>query len=246
MDMDNKEWQEPGKIVPTAKIYGDHDKWEEQNAERSRRRLSDLEERLERIEQLRARISRVSATNGDMKRKPQTPHPCLTLPGQCQQTIQDVEDVDLDRSRDFCNRTDFRGKVTPDNRPKTYHRNAPFTPNMSGLRTIIREEVAHTFTKLINPDLRGQLTVQKRVQSTEERPRLHEHEEDQTSQQSTEERPSLPSEHDEDGACPENSGLCCFLLWSLNFPSLSLAPTPFLPLPSSHFSSPSLPLICQA
>ena len=243
METDNKDGEEPGKhVLFNTPSNGDFHDWSVQNAERSRRKMSALEERMDRIEQLKAIFStgRGRASNGDVERKHQKAHACMSLPGQCQHTavttIQDVEDVDFDRRRDFCNQTDFRGKVTPDNnRSKTYHRNAPFTPNMSGLRTIIREEVAHTFTKLINPDLRGQLTVQKRVQSTEERPRLHEHEEDQTSQQSTEERPSLPSEHDEDGACPENSGLCCFLSWSLNFPSLSLAPTPFLPLPSSHF-----------
>jgi hypothetical protein len=216
METDQQEWLEPDRHVPTTKSYGDHDKWEEQNAERSRRRLSALEERLERIEQLKARLSMVRATNGNMERKPQTPHACLTLPGQCQQTtvttIKDVHDMDL-MCTDFCDQTDFSGKVTPDHhRPTTYYRTTPFTPNMSGLRTIIREEVAQTFTRLINPDLRGQLTVPKRVQSTEERPRLYEHEEDQTSQQSTEERPSLPSEHEEDGTCPENSGLYCILL----------------------------------
>ena len=215
MEPDNKEWQAPGNHVPKTKSSGDHDKWEEQKAEMSRRRLSDLEERLERIEKLKARLSRVRAKHGDMEKKPQTPHACLTLPrhlpGQCEQTIQDVENVDFDRSRDFFNKTDFRGDATPDHhRPETYYRNASFTPNMSGLRTIIREEVAHTFTRLMNPDLRGQLTLQKRVQSTEERPGLHKHEEDQTSQQSTEERPSLPSDNDEGGTGPENSGLYCF------------------------------------
>jgi len=166
---------------------------------------------MDRIEQLKANVStgRARANNGDVERKHEKAHACMSLPGQCQHTtvttIEDVEDV-----QDFSNgnQTDLRGTVTPGHRrPKPYCRDAPFTPNMSGLRTIIHDEVAKTVTGLITPEVLlrqlQQLPIQKSLQSTEERPRPHlKHAEDE---------PGTSSASDASTG-PENLVLYCILI----------------------------------
>jgi hypothetical protein len=211
METDNKDGKEPGNhvLLNTPSNRDFHD-WSVQNAERSRRKMSALEERMDRIEQLKATFStgRGRANNGDVERKHQKAHACMSLPGQCQHTtvttIQDVEDV-----QDFSNgnQTDLRG--TGYRRPKSYCRDAPFTPNMSGLRTIIHDEVAKTVTGLITPEVLlrqlQKLPVQKSLQSTQDRPQPHlKHAEDE---------PGTSSAMASDASTgPENLGLYCFLI----------------------------------
>jgi hypothetical protein len=214
METDNKDWKEPGKhVLFNTPSNGDFHDWSVQNAERSRRKMSALEERMDRIEQLKANFStgRGRTNNADLERKHHKAHACTSLPGQCQHTtVTTIQDVDDEQDFSNSNQTDLSGTVTPGHRrPKSYCRDAPFTPNMSGLRTIIHDEVAKTVTGLITPEVLlrqlQQLPVQTSLQSTEERPRPH--------LKNAEDEPGTSSAMASDASTgPEKLALYCFLI----------------------------------
>jgi hypothetical protein len=135
--------------LPPGMSRHDFTTWKEQQAMAARRRLTELEDRLQRLQMLRTKLTRMKANSHNTVLAPGGGS--WTLPGQVHQTQQPGPTAKLGEM----NASGDEGTTQYfDDDPDSSARNAepyqpPFTPGMSGLRTIIRDEVALGVRKII-------------------------------------------------------------------------------------------------
>ena len=159
--------QGPGAAAPPGVSRHDFNKWKDQQAEAARNRLGELEERLQRLQLLRSKLSQMKANAEDTVARSnqyQAKHTAAhahgegspaqrPLPGQ-PSAVQSqfstvkaagnsqwstIEDIDGDLDEDVPAGAHTR---MPAYLPPHQHGMAPpFTPGMSGLRKIIRDEM---------------------------------------------------------------------------------------------------------
>lgn len=182
-----REWQE---TVTQAKEAGNdqtnlppgvsrHDftKWKEQQAVAARRRLAELEERLQRLQMLRSKLARMKANadetlqrsdvvlgSGHLPGQPQHKHNgtaklgTMSATGNSQWTT--LEDVGGYLDSSVRNGEDADDEVPlgaharmPAYLPPHQGMAPPFTPGLSGMRKIIRDEMTQVVTQVLQDRL---------------------------------------------------------------------------------------------
>jgi len=183
-----REWQE---MVTQAKDAGNdqtnlppgvsrHDftKWKEQQAVAARRRLAELEERLQRLQMLRSKLARMKANADDTLQRSDAVLGGGHLPGQPQHkhngtaklgtmsatgnsqwtTLEDVGgylDSSVRNGEDADDEVPLGAHTRmPAYLPPHQHGMAPpFTPGLSGMRKIIRDEMTQVVTQVLQDRL---------------------------------------------------------------------------------------------
>ena len=165
--------------LPPGVSRHDFTKWKEQQAVAARRRLAELEERLQRLQLLKTKLSRMKANADDTVQRSDatigaTQSVNFSLPGQTQHKQNSsplkatnaasgaqwaaVEDVDGDPDSPIGNDQEADDEVPPGEHtrmaaylpPYQPGMAPPFTPGMSGLRKIIRDEMTSVIDLVVN------------------------------------------------------------------------------------------------
>ena len=141
-----------GSELPPGMSRHDLTTWKEQQALAARMRLAELEDRLQRLQMLRTKLARMKANADDTLLAP-----CggsWTLPGQVQP--QKTQQPGTTAKLGTMNASGEEGTTQyfDEDDPDSPARNAepyqpPFTPGMSGLRTIVRDQVALGMRKIV-------------------------------------------------------------------------------------------------